>query len=374
MRILFALFVALHGAIHLMGFVKAMRIAEIPALRQPIPPRAGWAWLAAAALLLAAAALFLSVPRWWWIPALAGVVVSQILILGAWSDARFGTLANVVILLPMILAMAELRPSSLRSRYERDAALALGSEAGTVAAQSALVTEAELAHLPPAVRRWLMRVGVVGRPRVTSFHARFDGLIRGGPDEPWMSGPVEQYSVLQPVGRLFFMKAFRMGVPAHVYHRYLDGAATMEARLVGVVPLMDVGGEELTRAETVTVLNDLLLFAPGAVPGMPLEWEELDQRRVRVSLENAGHRVSAELEFDDAGDLVGFVSRDRSRSEGGTLRVVPWSTPVLAFGEVNGVRLPVEAEARWLDPGGAWTYVTLTLREVAYNVGAAGGG
>ena len=123
-----------------------------------------------------------------------------------------------------------------------------------------------------------------------------------------------------------------------------------------------------------TVLNDILLFAPGAVPAAPLEWEETEDGTVRVSLENAGHRVSAELEFDDAGDLVGFVSRDRSRSENGTLRVVPWSTPVLRFGEVNGVRLPVEAEARWLDPGGAWTYVTLTLRDVAYNVGAPGGG
>ncbi|HSG47407.1 MAG TPA: DUF6544 family protein, partial [Longimicrobiales bacterium] len=284
-------------------------------------------------------------------------------------------LANVLILLPLILAVADLRPSSLRSRYEHDVAEALGGMAhgGAVLSQPSAVREEELADLPPAVRRWLVRVGVVGRPRVLSFHVRFHGRIRSAPDGPWMPGPVEQYSLVEPLGRLFFMEASRVGVPAHVYHRYLDGAATMEARLAGVVPLMDVEGDELTRAETVTVLNDLLLFAPGAVPVAPLEWEELPDGRVRVSLENAGHRVSAELTFDESGDLVDFVSRDRSRAEDGVLRVVPWSTPVLKFGEVNGLRLPVEAEARWLDPEGAWRYVTFTLEGVAYNVGAGPG-
>lgn len=372
MRILFSLFVSLHGAIHLLGFVKAMGLAEIPELQQPISVRAGWAWLGAALLLVTAAALFLWVPRWWWIPALAGVGVSQFLILGAWSDARFGTLANVVILLPLILAMADLHASSLRSRYETDVAAALSPPDRPVTAP-APVTAEDLAGLPEPVRRWLTRVGVVGRPRVLDARIRFDGLLRSGPDEGWMRGPAEQHNFFDPPARYFFMRASRLGVPAQVYHRYAGSAATMEARLLGVLPLVDAAGEEMTRAETVTVLNDLFLFAPGAVPGMPLAWEELGEGRVRVTLTNAGQTVSADLTFDEAGDLVGFVSRDRSRTGDGTFQVVPWSTPVLAFGEVGGLRLPVEAEARWIDPDGEWTYARFTIREVVYNLGAGGG-
>lgn len=369
MRIAFALFVAVHGLIHLMGFAKGLGLAEIPELQHPVSSRAAWTWLAAAVLLVAAAAFFLWLPRWWWIPGLAGAALSQLLILGAWSDARFGTIANVVILLPLILAMADLRPGGLRARYEADVSAALGKEDAGVTAP-ATVTAEELAGLPQPVQRWLTRVGVVGRPRVLDARIRFDGLIRSGPDAGWMKGPAEQHNFYHPVARYFFMRASRMGVPAYVYHRYAEGAATMQARLAGLVPLVEAGGEEMTRAETVTVLNDLLMFAPGAVPGMPLAWEELADGEVRVTLEHAGHRVSADLTFDEAGDLVGFVSRDRSRSEGGTLRVVPWSTPVLALGEVDGLRLPVEAEAQWRDPDGEWAYARFTLREVTYNLGA----
>ena len=67
------------------------------ALLASISPEAGLLWLLAAILLIAAAiGLVLGAP-WWWYPALPGVLLSQGLIVTAWSDAKFGTLANVII-------------------------------------------------------------------------------------------------------------------------------------------------------------------------------------------------------------------------------------------------------------------------------------
>lgn len=366
MRVLFVLIVALHGAIHLMGFVKAMGLAEIQGLHGTISPREGWLWLSAAILLLAAAALFLWAPRFWWVPAVAGVVVSQVLILGAWSDARFGTLANLAILLPLLLAVADLRPTSLRSRYLTDAAEALAMTPAPP--EPALLTEVELRGLPLPVQRWLRRIGVVGRPRVHSFRATFRAWIRSGPEEAWMTGPAEQYAFFHPVGRYFFMRAARWGVPAQVYHRYAAGTASMEARVAGLLPILDVRGSEMRRSETVTVLNDIFLFSPGAIPWLPLEWGESADGRVQVTFVNAGERVSAILDFDEQGDLVGFLSEDRSRFDGGDHHPVPWSTPVRSFGEFRGVRLPSEAEAWWMESGGRWSYARLAVVNVRYNV------
>lgn len=121
MRALLIFVLALHGAIHLLGFAKGSGLAEIPEFRNAIGRREAFAWLTAAILLGAAAAALWSGARWWWLPALGGIVLSQILIFTVWSDARFGTLVNLALLLPVVLAAFDARPSSLRSSYERAA-------------------------------------------------------------------------------------------------------------------------------------------------------------------------------------------------------------------------------------------------------------
>lgn len=365
MRLALALLMALHGALHLLGFVKAFGLARVPQLQRSIGPGAGLLWLTAAALLVAGAVVLLTAPRYWWVPALPGVVLSQGLIFGAWADARFGTIPNVIILIPLVLAVADLRESSLLSMYRTDVRREL--QRG-VAATSPPVTEEALAPLPPPVRSYLRRAGVVGQPRVRSFRARFRGSIRGGPGEPWMSGPVEQHEFFGPLVRLFFMKAHRAGVPVDVFHRYAGDAATMRARLLGVLPVMDVAGPELTRSETVTVLNDIFLFAPAVLVDLAVGWEEVDERSVRATWSHGGHTVSAVARFDDAGDLVDFHSDDRYRFEGGSFRLFRWSTPVKEYRQLGSVRLPALAEARWTEPSGPWTYARLELEDIAYNV------
>ncbi|MFH1159617.1 MAG: hypothetical protein V1733_01545 [bacterium] len=64
---------------------------------------AGGFWLLTAILFLLAAALYLLKPGFWWIPGAMAVMLSQILIILSWKDARFGTIANVIILLPEFL-------------------------------------------------------------------------------------------------------------------------------------------------------------------------------------------------------------------------------------------------------------------------------
>ncbi|MDX1674611.1 MAG: hypothetical protein R3314_07455, partial [Longimicrobiales bacterium] len=121
MRFVLPALLALHGVIHLLGFVKAFELAEVAELQLPVSPRAGLLWLAAAILLVGSAAAVFLTPRLWWVPALVGVTLSQALIIGAWGDARFGTIANGILLVPILLAAVDLRPSSLRSLYRTEA-------------------------------------------------------------------------------------------------------------------------------------------------------------------------------------------------------------------------------------------------------------
>lgn len=365
MRALLVLALGVHGAIHLMGFAKGSGLAEISALRHPIGPMEGLAWLAAAILLVGAAAALWSGAQWWWLPALGGIVLSQFLIVGAWGDARFGTIANVVLLLPVALAALDARPSSLRSTYEREAARAIAA----ADQESPILTAADLSQLPAPVRVYLERVGAVGRPRVTNVHATFRAKIRGAPDDPWMQGTAEQYETFAPPERLFFMEARRGGLPVQVLHRYGGHGATMDVRLFGLFTILDASGPQMTRSETVTLLNDICFLAPAALVDLPVEWEVLDQTRVRATFAQAGHTVSAVLRFDREGDLVDFESRDRYQMDRRPPRRSRWSTPFFAPEEFDGFRLPSGGEARWGEPGEEWIYGDFRLRSLRYNVG-----
>jgi hypothetical protein len=363
-RLLLALVIALHGLIHLLGPAKAFGWADVSQLHQPVTTRAGVAWLAATVLLVVAAFLVGIGARWWWLVALPGVVLSQWLIVGAWGDARFGTAANVIIFVPLVLAALDARPGSFHSMFVRETRAALA----TPLSPAPLVTDADLAALPPLVQTYLRRVGAVGRPRVRSFRAAFDAQMRGGPDKPWMKASVEQYEFFDPPARYFFMRAARSGVPFDVFHRYVGDSATMRVRVAGIVPVVDIKGRNITQSETVTLLNDVLVLAPAAVLGLPFSWETTGEHTVRATFTNAGHTVSAVLTFDAAGDLVGFVSNDRYQSDAKGDRNFPWSTPISGYALVNGIRVGTRGDADWIEPRGEWTYGRFVLTDLAYNV------
>ncbi|HBY66516.1 MAG TPA: hypothetical protein DEG69_01325, partial [Flavobacteriaceae bacterium] len=98
MKIVFFILLTVHALIHLLGTVKAFQWAEIPQFTQQIAKPMGLLWLLATILFLATAILYLLKKDAWSLLAIAAVLVSQVLIVMMWSDAKFGTIANLIIL------------------------------------------------------------------------------------------------------------------------------------------------------------------------------------------------------------------------------------------------------------------------------------
>jgi hypothetical protein len=89
---------------------------------------------------------------------------------------------------------------------------------------------------------------------------------------------------------------------------------------------------------------------------------------VLATFTNAGNAVSAMLMFDAAGDLVGFLSNDRTQEDAKGSRTVPWSTPISGYREVHGIRIGAIGDANWVDTAAEWTYGKFEIRSIAYNV------
>jgi diadenosine tetraphosphatase ApaH/serine/threonine PP2A family protein phosphatase len=260
MRWFFALFLFFHALIHTMGFLKAFGLAELAQLTQPINRAMGVWWLIAAVLLLLALVFMLVASRWWFIGALA-LVVSQAVIVSSWSDAKVGTLANVVLLLLVVHGFLSQGPRSYRAEYAEKVRSQLAR-----AAVEGIVTEADLARLPAPLARYLRLSGVVGQPRVFNFRARWRGAIRSGPEASWMSFTAEQVNRFGPdPSRLFFMEASMFGVPVDVLHSFLGPSATMRVKAGSLLKMVEASGPEMNQGETVTLFNDWGVLAPAAL-------------------------------------------------------------------------------------------------------------
>lgn len=356
-RVLVGLVVVLHGLIHLRG-VWPQAAADAPI---PDPGPTGRAlWLVAALAVTAAGVGLLTGRRHWWYLGAPALVVSQVAVLTAWPAAAAGTVANVLLALAVVHGWLAEGPHSRRARYR-------GHEAGVVAdaRPAAPITEADLAALPSLVATYLRRAGAVGRPRATAFRAVLSGRIRSAPDAPWMAFVAEQVNTVGPqVTRWFRMDATMLGLPVDVLHVYSGGEATMSAAACSTVRVARMSGAEAGHAETVTVLNDVCLMAPWALVDLPVDWEPVDDRRVRARYACGEHRVSAVLVFDEAGDLVDFVSDDRARIDGERSERLRWSTPVGGFAELGAGRLPTVGAALWHAPEGTYPYIEMQICDV----------
>lgn len=364
MKYLLLVIVVIHGLIHLMGFAKAFGLASFEQLRMPITQPLGLLWLAAAVLFLLSAVLLLAAPNWWWVSALGALLISQFVIITAWSDAQFGTIANLVILVPALIAALAHAPWSYRTQYAHDVNEGLSATTD----QTPPVTEADLAHLPPIVQQYLRFTGAVGQPRIANYRLHFHGALRNGPNDAWMPMEVDQQSFVAPAERLFLVDAEMFGLPISAYHRYIGSHATFEVTAASLLKVVDARGPEMNRSETVTLFNDMVLLAPATLIDPTISWEQLDPLTVRATFTNAGQTITAVLTFTADGALTNFVSDDRSRTlDGKTYERVRWSTPVNNWRSVNGHRFP-DGEARWLLPSGEFAYGRFEVVDVAYNV------
>jgi len=79
--------------------------------------------------------------------------------------------------------------------------------------------------------------------------------------------------------------------------------------------------------------------------------------------------VSAILYFNETGELINFVSDDRSAlQDDGTMKQVRWETPVSDYGEFDGRKVPTYGKTIWNYPEGDFTYGVFTLKSIRYNI------
>ena len=358
-RIIIAILVLLHGMIHWMGFAKAFGYAEIKSITGQISRPMGITWLLAALLFtVSAVLLFANKPAWWMI-AVPAALLSQAAITQSWHDAKFGTIANLVIMVAVVMSWGNWQ---FERSFRKDVRMQLERQRSL---QAALVTEADLAHLPAAVQRYLRTCGVIGKPRVLNMRVEFEGEMRDR-NRGFFPFHSVQYNFFDDYSRLFYMTARMKGMDVPGYHRYADRRASMDIRLFGLFPVARQSGQVMDKTETVTLFNDMCLMAPAALIDPRIRWEPGDSLSAKAIFTNGNITVSAVLYFNADGQLVNFISEDRTEINANLH--IPFSTPVHRWQVMGGRQVIDEGDAVWHYPDGPFVYGKFRLKRIDYNV------
>lgn len=359
LKIILPTILFLHGIIHIVGFVKSVRPNAVKVLKEPISAMQGFFWLLAGILFLSGAVFLYLDINLNWAFLLPAIILSQVLLILNWKEAKYGTVVNLIVVFIVIVSFSTWQ---FRKTYEDEVKENL-SQASYYGSE--MLSMDDVRELPEPVIRYLEYTHSIGKPKVNHFEVSFTGRIRAKKSNEWMPFKSEQNNFMHDPTRLFFMDAVMKHLPVAGYHHYLKGVAAMDIRLLSLFTVQYFDGEEMNVAETVTFFNDMCIMAPATLIDKRISWEQLSDDSVKAKFSYKDITISAILVFNNEGALINFISDDRFNFE--EKRRMRWSTPITEYREINGYRLGAFAKTVYKYDDDEFAYGEFELKSIKLN-------
>lgn len=224
-----------------------------------------------------------------------------------------------------------------------------------------VITEADLAGLPQPVQRYLRYSGVVGKPPIRTAVLTQSGGFRTAPDQPWMPFTAAETYTTDPPGFIWQARLSMASLPILVVRdHYRDGEGRILAKIGGLFAVADDRADE---ASLMRYFNELM-WLPTAYLDDNVTWEAVDDTHARGSFTDQGMTVTALFTFGEEGQIVNFEA-DRLSSVTGEME--RWETPLDAWGEFEGFRVPTHGLGVWKLEDGDFAYVDLHIEDATYD-------
>lgn len=276
--------------------------------------------------------------------------------------------AGILLAIAMVIYIFVYISRNLERTYEKEVRSALEGES---VAESEILTQEDIKHLPQPVQKFLIHVGVVGQEKVHSFRVVADGEIKMNRDSNWAKITIKQNNFTgSRLVRLFYLRMNMFGIPIYALHSYTDKEASMVGKFAGLFTVIDSKGNEMRISDTVTLLNDMCLFAPATLIDERISWEQIDDTTVNAIFKTEHCTITATLYFNEKNELIKFTSEDRYYTDSnGGYQKVKWTTPFSDYKKINGLLLPSYGEAIWNLPDGDYSYCKFNnIKSIVYNV------
>lgn len=257
--------------------------------------------------------------------------------------------------------------SSWRRMVERVLA-AMRVEAHTWPSMATRYVTESVAHLPSPVQRYFAFALSQGQPLIVAARADSQGAFRMQLDGSWHAfTALQQFNAAAPA---FIWDASIQIAPlvkVNVADRYLDGVGSIDARAFSVIPVVsEHGTPELAAGELLRYLAELAMIPTALLPRSGVTWSPVDDDKALVTLADRGTTVSVTVHFGARGQIA-RVSADRHRDIGGTPVLTPWIGYFRNYVSVQGMMVPMYAQAAWVVDGVVKPYFRGRITGIAFE-------
>ena len=360
MRIALFILAILHGLIHLLGFVKAFGFAEVKAMTAHVSKPIGMLWAAAAALLLVYGTLHMTNYKFAWLAGLVAAVVSQVLIFMFWSEAKFGTIPNVVIL---VASTASFGLYSFNKTVQKETHQILKNSVSI----ETIITENAVKALPLPVQEWLRKSGAIGKPLMSVGKVTQRAEMKMSPDQKeWMPAAAVQYTRIDEPAFIWTVDV-KMNdfIGFRGRDKFEHGKGEMLIRMNSLINVVDERGEKLNEGTLQRYLGEMVWF-PSLALSPYVTWDQISDTAARATMSYRGTQGSGTFFFNAEGDFTKF-SAMRYRGNEADSKREEWIMSVTDYKTFEGIKVPAIMNATWKLDNGDWTWLNLEVTDIRYD-------
>lgn len=361
-RNFFVLFVLVHGLIHSLAFVKAFEWAPVQQLTQAISRSFGLIWLCVALLFILTAALLFVGKGYWWIIGIPTLILSQLLIIFYWQDAKFGTIANLIILFVSLPAFGKWQ---FERQVKRESVLILE----TLTAEEApnVPTPKDIAHLPAIVQQWLKRAGVIGQEVTRQVWLQQIGRMKTQPDGDWLPFEATQrFNVQEPA----FVWDTKVEMEPFLYlagrDKFYRGEGDMTIKLLSLFKVVDERSNHKINTGTMLRFLSEICWFPSAALSPYISWTAIDSTQAKATMHVEGISVQGVFTFSEEGDFLSF-STQRYYGGGEEATLEDWLVEAIDHKVLGGYRIPYQSKVSWQLATGDFHWLDVEVTKMKMN-------
>ncbi len=362
MRLTLITLLAIHALIHLMGFLKGFGLSQFEGIKQEVSRPMALLWLVGFLLMaFACVQVLMGSPRWF-VTGFLAVVVSQVLIILFWSDARFGTIPNVIILVAAIMAYAAFDFQNM-IRSEREQMITSIPEA-----PESIITESSIQHLPPIVQKWLTNTGTVGKQAVRQLSLTQELRMKMKPEQTaWTNATADQiFTIDTPAFNWSVEMQMNPFMPVTGRDKFEHGKGEMLIKLFSLFPIVKAkNNDKINQSALQRFLAEMVWF-PSAALQPYITWEEMDAHSAKATMTYNGITGSGTFHFDENGRFEKFVAM-RYKDVDVDAKPLPWTIIATRSEVINGITVPVELTVSWTLEEGEWTWLELSVKGMEHG-------
>jgi len=227
----------------------------------------------------------------------------------------------------------------------------------------------DLEGLPEPVQRYFKYALRDGQEYIKFVRLKQIGEFRMKENQPWMSIKAEQYFTTEDPAFIWRVKStIAPFIWIEGRDMYYQGKGNMLIKLLSTITAADATGSEMDISSLIRFLSETPWFPTALLPSDYIEWKEIDSNSAQAVIKDNGCTASGIFSFNEKGEIIKFVTNDRYMEVDGKYFKEQWGGYYGNYQEIEGMKIPTEAEVEWNLSDKDLQYAKLKITDIQYNI------